>query len=162
MTRYLLLFWQLRSCSLGGALSDERTGLSFVYGAGPCQRSLSRVRVTWDSWPYFTVSDLRLPFYLQQKTPFPFIYLNNTSIVTYIFVAAVTCLPTRCLAMNVYSGSAIPAFRRIRTFRFAAGRFHSSLIERGSIAESYGGYPGWRFFLVFLSPSTHLPEYYFD
>jgi hypothetical protein len=30
---------------LWGALSDERTGLSFVYAAGPCQRSLSRVRV---------------------------------------------------------------------------------------------------------------------
>jgi hypothetical protein len=39
-----------------GALSDERTGLSFTIAAGPCQRSLSRVR------PYFTVSDLRLPF----------------------------------------------------------------------------------------------------
>jgi hypothetical protein len=24
--------------------------------------SLSQVRVSWDSWPYFTVSDLRLPF----------------------------------------------------------------------------------------------------
>jgi hypothetical protein len=44
-----------------GALSDERTGLSFIYAAGPRQRSLSRVRVPWDSWPYFTVSDLRLP-----------------------------------------------------------------------------------------------------
>jgi hypothetical protein len=47
---------------LWGALSDERTGLSFVYVAGPCQRSLSRVRVPWDSRPYFTVSDLILPF----------------------------------------------------------------------------------------------------
>jgi hypothetical protein len=46
--------WQLRSC-------NERTGLSFVYAAGPCQRSFSRVRVPWDSRPYFTVSDLRLP-----------------------------------------------------------------------------------------------------
>jgi hypothetical protein len=46
---------------LWGALSDERTSLSFVYAAGPCQRSLSRVRVTWDSRPYFAVSDLRLP-----------------------------------------------------------------------------------------------------
>jgi hypothetical protein len=46
---------------LWGALSDERTGLSFVYAAGPCQRNLSRVRVSWDSRPYFTVSDLRLP-----------------------------------------------------------------------------------------------------
>jgi hypothetical protein len=47
---------------LWGALSDERTGLSFVSTAGPCQRSLSRVRVLWDSRPYFSVSHLRLPF----------------------------------------------------------------------------------------------------
>jgi hypothetical protein len=45
-----------------GALSDERTGLSFVCAAGPCQRSLSRVLVPWDLRPYFTVSELRLPF----------------------------------------------------------------------------------------------------
>jgi hypothetical protein len=45
-----------------GALCDERTGLSFVCTAGPCQRSLSRVLVSWDLSPYFTVSDLRLPF----------------------------------------------------------------------------------------------------
>jgi hypothetical protein len=44
-----------------GALSDERTGLSFVCAAGPCQRSLSRALVPWDLRPYFTVSDLRLP-----------------------------------------------------------------------------------------------------
>jgi hypothetical protein len=31
MTQYLLLFWQLRSFFGRGALSDERTGLSFVY-----------------------------------------------------------------------------------------------------------------------------------
>jgi hypothetical protein len=47
---------------LWGALSDERSGLSFVCAAGPCQRSLSRVRVPWDLRPYYTVSDLRLPF----------------------------------------------------------------------------------------------------
>jgi hypothetical protein len=47
---------------LWGALSDEWTGLSFVCAAGPCQRTLSSVRVPWDSRPYFTVSDLRLPF----------------------------------------------------------------------------------------------------
>jgi hypothetical protein len=45
-----------------GALSDERAGLSFVFAAGPCQRSLSRVRVPWDPRPYFTVSHLKLPF----------------------------------------------------------------------------------------------------
>jgi hypothetical protein len=47
---------------LWGALSDKRTGLSFVYAAGHCQRSLSWVKVPWDSRPYFTVSNLRLPF----------------------------------------------------------------------------------------------------
>jgi hypothetical protein len=41
-----------------GALSDERTGLSFVCAAGPCQRSVSRVLVPWDLRPYFI---LRLP-----------------------------------------------------------------------------------------------------
>jgi hypothetical protein len=47
---------------LWGALSDGRSGLSFVCAAGPCQRSLSGVRVPWDLRPYFTVSHLRLPF----------------------------------------------------------------------------------------------------
>jgi hypothetical protein len=46
-----------------GALSDARTGLSFTIAAGSSQRSHSRVRVPWDSRPYFTVSDLRLPFF---------------------------------------------------------------------------------------------------
>jgi hypothetical protein len=45
-----------------GAVSDERTGLSFTTAAGPRQRSRSWVRVPWDSWPHFTLSDLRLPF----------------------------------------------------------------------------------------------------
>jgi hypothetical protein len=44
-----------------GALSDERTGLSFTIAAGPCQRSHSRVQVPWDSRPNFTVSNSRLP-----------------------------------------------------------------------------------------------------
>jgi hypothetical protein len=47
---------------LWGALSDERMGLFFVYAAGPCQRSVSRVLVPWNLRPYFTVSHLRLPF----------------------------------------------------------------------------------------------------
>jgi hypothetical protein len=47
---------------LWGALSDVRSGLPFVCAAGPCQRSLSHVRVPWDLRPNFTVSDLRLPF----------------------------------------------------------------------------------------------------
>jgi hypothetical protein len=45
-----------------GALSDERTGLSFTIAAGLRQRSHFRVRVPWDSRPYFAASDSRLPF----------------------------------------------------------------------------------------------------
>jgi hypothetical protein len=49
-------------CWWGGVLSDERTGLSFATATGPGQRTHSWVRVPWDSRPYFTVSDSRLPF----------------------------------------------------------------------------------------------------
>jgi hypothetical protein len=45
-----------------GALSDERTILSFTIAAGSRQRSHSRVRVPLNSRPYFTVSDSRLIF----------------------------------------------------------------------------------------------------
>jgi hypothetical protein len=62
MARYFYYCLTVTVLFLWGAPSDERTGLSFVYAASPCQRSLSRVRVSWDSRIYFTVSDLRLPF----------------------------------------------------------------------------------------------------
>jgi hypothetical protein len=44
------------------SLSDERMRLSFTVAAGTGQHSHSRVRVPWDSQPYFTVSDSKLPF----------------------------------------------------------------------------------------------------
>jgi hypothetical protein len=47
---------------LWGPLSDERTGLTFVYAAGPCLRNLSLLQAPWVSRSYFTVSHLRLPF----------------------------------------------------------------------------------------------------
>jgi hypothetical protein len=47
---------------MSGAVSDERTGLTFTNAARPLQRSDSRVRVPWDSRQYFTDSDLGLPF----------------------------------------------------------------------------------------------------
>jgi hypothetical protein len=56
-------YWQRVTCLLiWGALSDERTGLSFTNSTGPSQRSHSRVPVPWDSRPYFTASDSRFPF----------------------------------------------------------------------------------------------------
>jgi hypothetical protein len=36
-------------------------GLSFPIAAGPRQRSYFQVQVPRDSWPHFTVSDLKLP-----------------------------------------------------------------------------------------------------
>jgi hypothetical protein len=64
----ILILFDSYGLALCGAFSDERKGLSFVYAAGLRQLSLSSVRVPWDSWPYFTVSDLRLPFSLPPTT----------------------------------------------------------------------------------------------
>jgi hypothetical protein len=46
--------------------------LFFTIAAGPRQRSHSQVRVPRDSWPYFTVSDSRLP---QPGGPGPLIFI---------------------------------------------------------------------------------------
>jgi hypothetical protein len=54
-------YCQLRVCWCG-ALSLTRGRVSFTIAAGPWQRSHFRFRVSWDSWPYFTVSDSRLIF----------------------------------------------------------------------------------------------------
>jgi hypothetical protein len=43
------------------ALSLTRGRASFTIAGDPRQRSHSRVRVPWDSRPYFTASDSRLP-----------------------------------------------------------------------------------------------------
>jgi hypothetical protein len=47
-------------------------GLLFTIAAGPHHRSHSQVRVPRDSWPPFTISDLRLP---QTGGPRPRIYI---------------------------------------------------------------------------------------
>jgi hypothetical protein len=49
-------------------LFNERMSLSFTVAGGPRQRSHSQVRVPRDSWPYFTVSDLRFPS-LEDQVP---------------------------------------------------------------------------------------------
>jgi hypothetical protein len=56
-----LYYCQIAGLLMWGAVSDERTDLSFTIAAGAHQRSHSRVRVPWDSRPYFTASDSRLP-----------------------------------------------------------------------------------------------------
>jgi hypothetical protein len=61
MTRYLILFDSYGLVFVGRPLWRE-DGSLFCICCWPWPGSLSRVRVPWDSWPYFTVSDLRLPF----------------------------------------------------------------------------------------------------
>jgi hypothetical protein len=62
-----------------GALSAKRTGLSFTIAAGPRQGSHSLVPVLWDSRPYFTLSDLRLPFLFPPTTHRATVSLNLTT-----------------------------------------------------------------------------------
>jgi hypothetical protein len=64
----------LRLHSLCNILSNERMCLSFTNADGPRQRSHSHVPVLQDSWPYFTVSDSRLP---QPGGPGPCIYISQ-------------------------------------------------------------------------------------
>jgi hypothetical protein len=61
LTAIFVLLSDSWSLLMWGALSDEKTGLSFTIAPVSRQRSHFRVRVPWDSWSYFTVSDSRLP-----------------------------------------------------------------------------------------------------
>jgi hypothetical protein len=65
-----------------GALSDERTGLSFTISAGPRQRSHFWVRVPRESWPYFTVSGSRFPNLVRQAPVW--IYPRNRDAQLYL------------------------------------------------------------------------------
>jgi hypothetical protein len=59
---YAQIFITVAGLLMWDAFSNERADLSFTIAAGPRQRSHIQVRVSWNSWPYFTVSDSRLPF----------------------------------------------------------------------------------------------------
>jgi hypothetical protein len=62
----------VRSYSECNILSDETMGQSFTIAAGPRQRSHSQIQIPRTSWPYFSVSDSRLP---QPGGPGPRIYI---------------------------------------------------------------------------------------
>jgi hypothetical protein len=89
-----------------GSVSDERTGLPFTITAGPRQRSHSWVLVPRDSWPYFTVSDSRLP---QPGGPCPWVYIPVSAVFNITprhgpnrkhspSIVVEACLPRRCIA----------------------------------------------------------------
>jgi hypothetical protein len=67
---------------MSGAVSDEKMGLPFATAAGLRQCSHSRARVPWYSWPYFTVSDSRLP---QPGGSNPRIYILSADHIENIF-----------------------------------------------------------------------------
>jgi hypothetical protein len=108
ITRYIYFYLTIMALLFWGALSDERTDLSFVYAADPCQRSLSRVRVPWDSRPYFTVSNLRLPFLSPLTTRSVMVWQLTAHSSRYIAAARTSqkkfycwgleSLPNHCLA----------------------------------------------------------------
>jgi hypothetical protein len=86
-----------------GALSDERTGVSFTIVTGPGQISHSRVRVPWDSRPYFTLSDSRLPF--RRLLRFAGLWRRYSTTpphwTTYTVARRTHSKHIRCLAMDI-------------------------------------------------------------
>jgi hypothetical protein len=109
---------------LWGALSDERTGLSFIYAAGPCQRRFEtsffvasyysqghgggiRSRLHTGDCQFSTNSlnittmdePNRKHRFQQYCLPIRFLE-TDSSVVARMFICAGTCLPSRCLAMN--------------------------------------------------------------
>jgi hypothetical protein len=96
-----------------GALSDERTDLSFTTFADPRQRSHSQVRVPWHSLPYFTVSNSRHPFSSSPTTCRVTVEVfdpastrgwlhSHLSFLLYsVSVSMETCLSTRSLAISL-------------------------------------------------------------
>jgi hypothetical protein len=66
------IFFQLNTCGYSLYVTSSLTKgyMSFTITAGPCQRSHSWIQVPRDSWPYFTVSDSRLPPTWRARSPY--------------------------------------------------------------------------------------------
>jgi hypothetical protein len=69
--RRTICYFQLNTCSYSPYVTSSLTR-GWVCCFGPRQHSHSQVRVQRDSWPYFTVSDSRLP---QPGGPGPRVYI---------------------------------------------------------------------------------------
>jgi hypothetical protein len=90
-----------------------------------------------------------------KKTPFPNnssgvftspLHRNGSSIVVCVFITAGTCLLSRCLAMNVYSGTAIAAFRLHDTILWRTDWLLSSDSVHNSRCYAIGKYTNTRFY----------------
>jgi hypothetical protein len=111
----LFLLLSVADLLMGGVLSDERVIVSFTIAVGPRQRSHSRVRVSWDSWPYFTVSDFILP---QPGGSSPRIYIPEEQ------------------GDPVISPGTMFSFRRLLRFAGLRWRYSNTLLRRGSTTTS--------------------------
>jgi hypothetical protein len=127
----VLFFW--------GALSDERTGLSSVHVAGPCQHSFSRVLVPWDSLPYFTVSDSRLPFLLPPTTHRVMVEVFNPA-STWVYSTCSTVRVRVTLRLAVYRQSVRLGVRPLEAhdqrFFFQPNSCSNSLYVTSSLTRS--------------------------
>jgi hypothetical protein len=89
----VLLMW--------GALSDQRTGLSFTIATCIGQRSHSWVWVPRDAWSYLALSDSRHP---QPGGPSQRIYIPPRNRVGRLYPQALGSLSVACYDSQCYSG----------------------------------------------------------
>jgi hypothetical protein len=101
--------------------SAELQSLSwaFNYLTAATRYSLNYSQLAW--YPRY-IASVRT----HQETHFP----NNLFIIACVLVTAGACSPSRCLALNIYSGSAITAFRRHITIYYHVLRILGPYMKR--------------------------------
>jgi hypothetical protein len=115
-----------------GALSDERMDLLFTIAAGPRQRSHSRVQVQGESWPYFTVSDLRLP---QPGGPGPHIYFPQEQGSPVIHPGTGSPPTTRRAMVEVFESASMWDNQRIRVREFLSLKVKVKVILQPTVSR---------------------------
>jgi hypothetical protein len=130
---------------LWGVHADERTGPLFTIAAGPRHRSYSHVRDPWNSRPYFTVSDSRLPVSSPPTT---------RRATVEIFDPASTWHRSSLLQFNCFRGNMfvcqaviqqrLPCICLFRGRRLTAGVFIESLLSNGSTCCNKYAVSDWR------------------
>jgi hypothetical protein len=145
------------------AVSDERTGLPFKIAAGPRQCSYSWVRVPRDSWPYFTVSDSRLP---QTGAQVP-VFISPRNRVTRLYPQVLGSLSVafttrkamveviRTLLHTLEGPSAMPW--HINSRRTEYKTWHSRLLKNLLYKYGYSTEVNRFTKCTFLFPSYHCP-----
>jgi hypothetical protein len=82
---------------------------ALAYCRQPASTVTPGIEPRWDPWPYISstvVSHTRLQFVASART----VWKTRLSTILLLRRYSFTCLPFRCLAMDVFSNSAVPAF----------------------------------------------------